>query len=58
VQPQIALITDASDDPADKKTLKLLNECGADIYRTSADGSIVVESDGTGSYQVMTDNGS
>ena len=58
VQPQIALITDASDDPADKKTFKLLKECGADIYRTSADGSIVVESDGTGSYQVMTDNGS
>lgn len=58
VHPQIALITDSADDPADKKTLKLLKRCGVDTYRTSVDGTIVVESDGDGSYRVTSDNGS
>ena len=54
VQPSIVIVTDAVDDPADKKTLKLLNGCGADVYRTSDCGTVVVESSGTGSYSVST----
>lgn len=56
VQPQIALITDGASDPADKKTLKALKKHDVDTYQTSVDGTIVVESDGTGSYEVTTDS--
>ena len=56
VQPQIAIVTDSVNDPADKKTLKLLKNCGADTYCTSACGTVVVESVGTGSYSVSVDN--
>jgi beta-lactamase superfamily II metal-dependent hydrolase len=56
VQPEIALITDGADDPADKKTLKALKKHDVDTYQTSVDGTIVVESDGTGSYEVTTDS--
>ena len=52
VKLQIAIITDGADDPADKKTLKLLKTAGVEVYRTAADGTIVVTSDGTGSYAV------
>ena len=54
VQPSIALITDSADDPADKKVLKLLKKQGVDTYRTSECGTIVIESDGTGAYEVST----
>ena len=56
VLPSIALITDSADDPADKKVLKLLKKQGVDTYRTSECGTIVVEGDGTGNYEVTTDN--
>lgn len=52
VQPKIAIVTDSAEDPADKKTLKQLKNCGADTYCTSACGTIVVESNGAGSYSV------
>ena len=55
VKPQIAIITDGLDDTADKKTLKLLKSAGAEAYRTSEDGTIVVEGDGSGSYRVTTE---
>ena len=51
-RPKIAIVTDAADDPADKKILKLLEKSGVDTYRTSADGTIVVQSSGAGSYSV------
>lgn len=54
VRPTIALITDSADDPADKKVLKLLKKQGVDTYRTSECGTIVVEGDGTGAYEVTT----
>lgn len=54
VQPKVALITDSAADSADKKTLKLLAGCGADTYRTSERGTVVIESVGTGSYSVIT----
>ena len=54
VQPSIALITDSTDDPADKKVLKLLKKQGGDTYRTSECGTIVIESNGTGAYEVST----
>lgn len=54
VRPTIALITDGSDDPADKKVLKLLKRQGVDTYRTSECGTIVVEGDGSGAYEVST----
>ena len=56
VRPQIAIITDAKKDPADKKTLKLLKSAGVKTYRTGTDGTIVIESDGDGTYAVASDN--
>lgn len=58
VNPQIAVITDAKKDSADKKTLKLLKSADVETYRTSADGTIVVESDGTGTYSVSSSKSS
>jgi len=52
VKPQIAVITDSDDKPADKKTLKLLEEIGASVYRTGASGTIVVSNDNAGHYSV------
>ena len=54
VRPQIAVITDGEDDPADKKTLRLLEDEGAEVYRTSEDGTVVIVSDGSGHYDVTT----
>lgn len=56
VVPRIALITDSSSDPADKKTSKLLKKHDVETYRTSIDGTIIVEGNGSGSYAVMTEN--
>ena len=52
VSPEIALITDSADEPADGETLELLAGAGASVYRTSTDGSITVTSDGSGEYTV------
>ena len=52
VKPQIAVITDSDDKPADKKTLKLLDAIDAVVYRTGASGTIVVRCDGAGHYSV------
>lgn len=52
VRPKIAVITDAEKDPADKKTLKLLKSANIQTCRTSIDGTIVIESDGSGTYSV------
>lgn len=52
VRPKLAIITDSEKDPADKKTLKLLKSAGIETYRTSEDGTVVVESDGNGNYSV------
>ena len=54
VRPQIAIITDSKKESADKKVTKLLKSYDAEAYRTSKDGTIVVESDGNGNYQVST----
>ena len=56
VKPQVVVITDGEDDPAEKKTLKLLKGMDVDVYRTSTDGTIVVEGDGAGGYVVSTDD--
>ncbi len=56
VRPTIALITDSADDPADKKVLKLLRKRDVDTYRTSECGTIVVEGDGAGTYEVTVGN--
>jgi beta-lactamase superfamily II metal-dependent hydrolase len=55
VCPKIAVITDSYKDPASKKTLKLLDKVDAETYCTSYDGTVVIESNGTGSYQVRTE---
>ena len=52
VQPKIALITDSAGEPADKKVLKQLKKQGVKTYRTSECGTIVVEGDGAGNYEV------
>ena len=54
VRPQIAVITDGKDDPASKKTLKLLESADVETYCTSTDGTVIVESDGRGTYSVST----
>ena len=54
VRPQIAIITDAAHDSAEKKTLKLLNEIGATVYTTSEVRTVVVQGDGAGHYDVST----
>ena len=50
--PKIAVITDSVEDPANNKVLRMLEEIGAAVYRTSVDGTIVIESDGAGGYSV------
>ena len=52
--PRIAIITDGEDDPAEKKTLEHLEDARIDTYRTSTDGTIVVESHGLADYTVTT----
>ena len=52
VSPRLAIITDGEDDPAEKKTLNYLDDVGVDTYRTSTNGTIVVESHGLGDYTV------
>lgn len=52
VQPSLAVITDGAKDPADKKTLKLLSHGGIQTYRTSTDGTIVIQGNGEGRYTV------
>ena len=55
IRPDIAVITDSVDDPADKKTLKLLEGIGSAVYRTSTSGTIVVQKDSMGPYSVSCD---
>lgn len=57
VQPQIAVITDAEKDPANKKVLKLLDSAGVETYRTSTNGTVVVESTGNGTYSASPSKG-
>lgn len=52
VEPLIAVITDSVDDPAEDKLLNLLE--GIDVYRSSESGTIVITSEGQGSYRVTT----
>ena len=52
VRPQIAVITDSREDPASKKVLKLLKAADVQTCCTSDDGTVVVESDGSGTYSV------
>lgn len=52
VQPQIAVITDSADEPADEETLTLLAAAGTETCRTSRSGTITVVSTGEGIYQV------
>ena len=56
VQPEIAIITDSSEDTADNKVLNWL--AGADVttYRTSVYGSITVTGTGSGTYHVEVEN--
>ena len=54
MSPRIAIITDGEDDPAEKKTLEHLEDARIDTYRTSTDGTIVVESHGLADYTVTT----
>lgn len=52
VQPEIAVITDSADEPADEETLTLLSAAGAKTYRTSQSGAVTVVSCGEGTYRV------
>ena len=52
IDPQIAVITDSEDDPAEEKVLELLEEEGAQIYMTKDTGTIIITGNGTGSYEI------
>ena len=52
VRPQIAVVTDGADDPAEDETLNLLALAGARTYRTAELGTITVTSGGKGTYTV------
>lgn len=52
VSPKIAVITDSDEASADTKTLELLKSAGVRSLRTSDEGTVAVESDGTGTYSV------
>ena len=51
------MITDSLTDAADKKTLKLLKAAGVKVHSTATDGTVVVESDGSGTYSVTLSQG-
>ena len=57
IHPQVAVITDDEDEPANKKVLKLLAEADVKTYRTSIDGTIMVRCSGSGSYSITCDRG-
>ena len=57
VCPKIAVITDSKKDPANKKVLKMLKSADVKTYRTRTKGTIVVKSNGTGTYKVSTSKG-
>ena len=50
VRPKLAVITDSKKESASKKTLKLLKSADVETYSTSSNGTIVIESDGGGTY--------
>lgn len=52
--PQIAVITDSIEKEASGKVQKKLEKAGAEIYRSSVDGTITVTGNGKGNYQVIT----
>ncbi len=57
VRPKIAVITDAKKNPTEKKVLKLLKSNDVEVWRTSNDGTIVVQSSGVGSYTISPTKG-
>ncbi|MBQ3666116.1 MAG: MBL fold metallo-hydrolase [Lachnospiraceae bacterium] len=56
VQPEIAIITDSSEDSADNKVLNLLEDADVITYQTSVCGSITVTGTGSGTYHVEVEN--
>jgi beta-lactamase superfamily II metal-dependent hydrolase len=52
VRPQIAVITDSADDPAEDETLDLLAQADAKTYRTAELGTVTVKSSGDGTYTI------
>lgn len=53
VSPKIALITDSKDDSVIESVLEALKKAGSDIYQTSLNGTIIVESHGSADYSVL-----
>ena len=52
--PKIAVMTDSDGDQAQQENLSILEGLGSRIYRSSANGTIVITSSGTGEYKVST----
>lgn len=55
VSPEIAVITDSTEDEAAKKVLKKLEKEEADVYRSSEDGTITITGNGTEEFDVSTE---
>ena len=50
--PSIAVITDSTEDEANKKVLKQLDKKNIPYYRSSVDGTITITGNGSGIYEV------
>ena len=46
---------DGEEEPVKKKVIKLLQEAGAEIYTSAANGDITVVCGGNGTYEVITE---
>lgn len=55
VSPEITVITDSEEEDASKKVLKMLEEEGVQVYRTSKNGTVTITGDGTGEFEVMSE---
>lgn len=52
LQPMIAVITDSKEEPSDESTIELLEKQEVQVYRSSQGGTIVIDSNGVGTYTV------
>jgi len=56
VSPIVAVITDSVDEPADEAVLDVLDNYSIAYYQSSVKGDITITSNGTGEYEVLTEN--
>ena len=55
VDPQIAVVTDSSDEEANQKVLDRLEKNDVQVYRSSESGTITITGNGKEDYQVSSE---